>query len=257
MKIDLNADLGEGFGKWKMGDDDAMLKVVSSANIACGGHAGDNTTMNETILSALKSGVVVGAHPGFEDRQGFGRRRLPLSVREVERLVAAQVGALAGIAALAGTSVAYVKPHGALGNWAAEDKDVAYGIVRAVRAVMPETPRILAISGSALESAAEAKSIEVFSEVFVDRGYTSQGGLIPRNQPGALIHDVDAAADRVIHLIETGKMPVCDGSEVALKVDSVCVHGDNEGAVAMARAARSRLEQIGVAIAPFCESSTE
>lgn len=253
MKIDLNADLGEGFGHWKTGDDDPMMNVVSSTSIACGGHAGDNTTMYETVLSASRAGVVIGAHPGFEDRQGFGRRRLPLSVREVERLVASQVGALAGIATLAGATVAYVKPHGALGNWAAEDKDVAGGIVRGICAVMLESPRILAISESALVVAAEANGVEVYSEVFADRGYTPQGSLIPRGQPGALIDDIDAAADRLIRFIDSGKMPASDGSEITLQGDSVCVHGDSDVALEMAKGIRSRLEQAGITIAPFCE----
>ena len=254
MKIDLNADLGESFGPWPMGDDESMLDIVSSASIACGGHAGDNNTMFSTVSAAAARGVTVGAHPGFEDKQGFGRRRLPLSTTEVERLVASQVGALAGIAALAGSQVSYVKPHGALGNWAAEDRDIANAVARAVKAVMLESPKILAISDSELVAAALDNGIEVYSEVFADRGYTPEGGLIPRGQPGALLHDVDAATERLIQFIKTGRMPTHQGTAVELKGDSICVHGDSAVAVKMAAGVRQRLEENGVTIAPFTQT---
>lgn len=255
MNIDLNADLGEGFGPWQMGDDEAMLDIVSSASIACGGHAGDSNTMFETVSAAAARGVTIGAHPGFEDRRGFGRRRLPLTATEIERLVATQVGALLGVAALAGTAVSYVKPHGALGNWAADDRDVADAIARAVKAVMPGTARLLAISGSELVHAAEDLDIEVYSEIFADRGYTPAGGLIPRGQPGALLHDVDVAADRIIHFVRCGKMRTGDGAEVELKGDSVCVHGDSDVAVKMAAGIRRRLEEEGVRVESFCPTT--
>ncbi len=236
-----------------MGDDKAMLDIVSSASIACGGHAGDNNTMFATVSAAADRGVTIGAHPGFEDKQGFGRRRLPLSTTDIERLVASQVGALSGIAALVGATVAYVKPHGALGNWAAEDGDVANAIARGVKAVMT-SPRILAISESQLVRAAQDQGIEVYSEIFADRGYTTTGELIPRGQPGALLHDVDAATKRLLHFIETGKMQTHEGTEVTLKGESICVHGDSAVAVEMATGIRTRLEDAGVAITPFCQS---
>jgi UPF0271 protein len=166
--IDLNSDLGEGFGPWAMGDDAAMLSVVSSANVACGGHAGDPETMYATCRTAAEHGVVIGAHPAYADREGFGRRIIPMRPDEIGRMVVAQVGALAAIARLAGTEVRYVKPHGALGNLAASDADVAAGVVDAVRAAFP-TLAILAISGTQLELVARAAGVEVYSEIFADR----------------------------------------------------------------------------------------
>jgi 5-oxoprolinase (ATP-hydrolysing) subunit A len=250
MRIDLNSDLGEGFGPWGMGDDAAMLGLVTSANIACGGHASDPETMFRTLSEAASRGVVVGAHPGYADREGFGRRVIPMAPAEIGRLVAAQVGALAGVAALAGTEVRYVKPHGALGNLAADDAAVADAIVRAV-AALPGHLALLAISGTALELAGRAAGLTVYSEVFADRAYLPNGRLVPRSHPGAILHDAEAAADRLIGFIETGRMPVLGGDPIPLAVQSVCVHGDTAGAVAMARVVRQRLERAGVTIAPF------
>jgi 5-oxoprolinase (ATP-hydrolysing) subunit A len=181
MRIDLNADLGEGFGPWTMGNDAAMLDLVTSANIACGGHASDPETMFLTLSQAAARGVVVGAHPGYADREGFGRRVIPMSAAAIGRMVAAQVGALAGVAALAGTEVRYVKPHGALGNLAADDRGVAEAIVAAV-AALPGHLAVLAISGTELELAARAAGMEVFSEVFADRAYLPNGRLVPRSR---------------------------------------------------------------------------
>lgn len=250
MRIDLNSDLGEGFGPWGMGDDAAMLGLVTSANIACGGHASDPETMFRTLSEAASRGVVVGAHPGYADREGFGRRVIPMAPAEVGRLVAAQVGTLAGVAALAGTEVRYVKPHGALGNLAANDAAVADAIARAV-AALPGHLALLAISGTALELAGRAAGLTVYSEVFADRAYLPNGRLVPRPHPGAVLHDAEAAADRLIGFIETGRMPVLGGDPIPLALQSVCVHGDTAGAVAMARVVRQRLERAGVTIAPF------
>ena len=183
--IDLNSDLGEGYGPWAMGDDDAMLSVVNSANIACGGHAGDPETMYSTCRTAAERGVVVGAHPSYADREGFGRRIIPMRPDEIGRMVVAQVGALTGVARLAGTEVRYVKPHGALGNIAAADAEVARGIVAAVHAAFP-TLAILAISGTQLELVARAAGVEVYSEIFADRAYQPDGLLVPRSQPGSV-----------------------------------------------------------------------
>ncbi len=252
MRIDLNSDLGEGFGPWGMGDDAAMLGIVTSANIACGGHASDPETMFRTLSEAASRGVVVGAHPGYADREGFGRRVIPMAPAEIGRMVAAQVGALAGIAALAGTAVRYVKPHGALGNLAADDAAVADAIARAV-AALPGHLALLAISGAALELAGRAAGVAVYSEVFADRAYLPNGRLVPRSRPGAVLHDAEAAADRLAGFIETGRMPVLDGDPIPLAVHSVCVHGDTAGAVEMAGVVRRRLERAGVTIAPFLD----
>ena len=233
-----------------MGDDAAMLSVVSSANVACGGHAGDPETMYATCRIAVEHGVVIGAHPAYLDREGFGRRVIPMSPAEVGRLVVAQVGALAAVARLAGGEVRYVKPHGALGNLAAADAEVAIGIIDAVRAAFP-TLAILAISGTQLELVARAAGVEVYSEIFADRGYQPDGLLVPRGQPGAMIHDAEQAAQRLIQFVESGRMSVVGGDPISLAADSVCVHGDSPGAVEMARHIRSELVAAGLTPNPF------
>jgi len=248
--IDLNSDLGEGFGPWAMGDDATMLTLVSSANIACGGHASDPETMYQTLVAARENGVVVGAHPGYNDREGFGRRVIPMEPAEIARMLTAQIGALQALAVLAGTRVAYVKPHGALGNLSARDLSVASAIVGAVARLDPNLA-ILAISGTRTEQAARAAAHPVFSEVFADRGYLATGQLVPRGQDGAMIEDADYAADRLLQLLETGLMPVIDGDPIPLAAQSICVHGDSPGAVAMAARIRTRLTDQGVHIRGF------
>jgi len=250
--IDLNSDLGEGFGPWTMGDDAALLSVVTSANIACGGHAGDAETMFATLRRAAEHGVRIGAHPGYEDRHGFGRRVIPMTPAEIGRMVAAQVGALQGVAALAGVRVAYVKPHGALANLAADRRDVADAIGQAV-AALPGGLAVLAISGTEFEHAARALGLEVFSEIFADRGYLSTGRLVPRGQPGAMIHDAQSACARLLGFLERGVMPVIDGPPIRLAAHSVCVHGDGPTAVAMAQGLRDRLAAAGVTVRPFLQ----
>lgn len=252
LSVDLNADLGEGYGPWVMGDDAAMLDIVTSANIACGGHASDPETMYRTLVMARERGIVVGAHPSYPDREGFGRRRLPSTPGEIERFVAAQVGQLIAIAALAGTRVSYVKPHGALGNVAAAEADVAAAILKAVRAVDPGLA-ILAISGTVLEQSARELGMRVFSEIFADRGYTPEGHLVPRNQPGAMISDAGGATDRILAFLDSGRMPAVDGSLIALEVDSICIHGDSAHAVHMARHLHEALSARGIAIRPFLQ----
>ncbi|WP_299352732.1 5-oxoprolinase subunit PxpA [uncultured Shimia sp.] len=250
MQIDLNSDLGESFGPWNMGDDPAMLDVVNSANIACGGHASDPETMFTTLKLAAERGVCVGAHPGFNDREGFGRRVIPMNPDEIGRMVAAQIGALTSVARMVPVKVRYVKPHGALGNLSARDPDVARAIAETVRQIDP-TLAILAISGTCTEQAARAADVPVFSEIFADRGYLSTGQLVPRDQPGAMIHDAAVAADRLVAFLKSGEMPVIDGDPIPLKAQSICVHGDSPGAVAMAREVRARLQAEGVALKPF------
>jgi UPF0271 protein len=250
MRIDLNSDLGEGYGPWTMGDDARILDCVTSANIACGGHAGDAETMYRTLRLAAERGVNVGAHPGYNDREGFGRRVIPMPPAEIGRMVAAQVGALAAMARLAGTEVRYVKSHGALGNLAAADMGVAQAIVSALEKIDPALA-ILAISGTCLERAARAQGLRAFSEIFADRAYQPNGQLVPRGQPGAVLHDAEAAADRLIGFVRTGKMPVQGADPIALKADSVCVHGDNAESVEMARHIRQRLTAQGIVLAPF------
>ncbi|HSZ51692.1 MAG TPA: 5-oxoprolinase subunit PxpA [Caulobacteraceae bacterium] len=251
--IDLNSDLGEGFGPWSMGDDAAMLDIVTSANIACGGHASDPETMHRTLTLARERGIVVGAHPSYPDLPGFGRRRLPSTPGEIERFTAAQTGALMAIAALVGHPVRYVKPHGALANVAADEVETAEAIVRAVRAVDSHLA-ILAISGTQLEISARQAGVPVFSEIFADRGYTPAGRLVPRSQPGAMINDSESAADRLLSWLETGRMPTREGGEIQLEGHSICIHGDSPHAVAMARVVRERLTAGGIGITPFLDA---
>lgn len=249
-RIDLNSDLGESFGPWSMGDDTAMLNVVTSANVACGAHASDPETMYRTLELAAERGIVVGAHPGYPDREGFGRRVIPMAPDEVGRMVAAQVGALQGLAAMVGTEVRYVKPHGALANLAADDREVSVAIVSAV-ARLPGGLSVLAISGTELELAARAAGVPVRSEVFADRAYLSSGRLVSRAVAGALLHDPQAIAARLAEFVTTGLMPVIDGPPIQLAAQSICVHGDTAGAVAIARRVRQQLEALGVTIAPY------
>lgn len=248
--IDLNSDLGESFGPWSMGDDSAMLSIVTSANIACGGHASDPETMYKTLTLAAKNNVVVGAHPGFNDREGFGRRLIPMSPAEIGRMCAAQIGSLMAMSKLTGTKVAYVKPHGALGNLAARDRDVADAIVAVVQSIDAELA-VLAISGTQSEQAARAAKVPVYSEIFADRGYLSTGQLVPRSQEGAMIHDASIAADRLLNYLQTGLMPVIDGDPIKLNAQSICVHGDSEHAVAMAREIHSRLTAADFDVSSF------
>jgi UPF0271 protein len=251
--IDLNSDLGEGFGPWTMGADAQMLSIVTSANVACGGHASDPETMFQTLELARDNGVNVGAHPGFNDLIGFGRRVIPMSPAEIGRMCAAQIGALIGIAAQVGISVTYVKPHGALGNLAARDREVAEAIVAAVQKIDPKLA-VLAISGTQSEQAARAAGAPVLSEIFADRGYLSSGQLVPRDQDGAMIDDAAEAAQRLITFLDTGRMPVIDGDPIKLAAQSICVHGDSSGAVDMAREVRERLTSHGVQISNFLKS---
>lgn len=250
MRIDLNSDLGEGYGPWTMGHDALVLDCVTSANIACGGHAGDPETMFNTLRLAAERGVVVGAHPGYADREGFGRRVIPMQPAEIGRMLAAQVGALAALARMAGTAVRYVKPHGALGNLAAADRTVADAIVQTVQSVDPSLA-ILAISGTCLEQAARAHGVPVYSEIFADRAYLPSGQLMPRGQPGAVLHDVQQATQRLLGFLRSGRMPVAGAEPIALRAESICVHGDNAEAVEMARQIRARLQAEGIAVVPF------
>lgn len=250
--IDLNSDLGESFGPWSMGDDAAMLSLVTSANVACGGHASDPETMFHTLSLARQRNVVVGAHPGYPDLLGFGRRRLPYTPAETQRFCNAQIGALIGVAALAGTQVRYVKPHGALGNFAADDRDVAEAIVEGV-AAFPGMA-ILAMSGTELENIARAHGVAVYSEIFADRAYTSRGRLVPRSHASAMITDPEVAAQRLVGFFATGLMPTIDGPSVKLAAHSICIHGDSPHAVSMARRLRTVLADAGLAFAPFIAS---
>lgn len=248
--IDLNSDLGESYGPWQMGDDKSMLGIVTSANIACGGHASDPITMADTVRLAKENNVVIGAHPGFPDKEAFGRRLIPMSAADVELLIASQVGALIGIANLNDASVHYVKAHGALANWAAATPEIAQAIARAVQKSAPHCA-LLAISGTELEVAGRQCGLKTYSEVFADRAYQRNGQLVPRNTEGAVIHDAQAAGDRLIQFLKTGDMPTLDGGSVKLNADSICIHGDNPAAVAMGKTIQLQLKNEGFKIASF------
>jgi UPF0271 protein len=248
--IDLNSDLGEGYGDYRMGDDAAMLQIVTSVNVACGFHAGDPQIMAETFAAARAAGVAIGAHPGYPDLQGFGRRFIPYSAAEIERLVAYQLGAAMAMASLARHKVTHIKAHGALANLAADDREVAGAVVRAAKAV-DRGLVILAIAGTEIERAADGNGMRAAREIFADRAYTPLGRLVPRKQPGAVIHDPETAAARVLNMLREGAIIAVDGTRVPVGIDSVCVHGDTPGAVALAGAVRAALTGAGFVLRPF------
>lgn len=248
--LDLNADLGEGFGPWRMGDDEAMLGVVTSANVACGFHAGDPDIMARTFALARAKGVVVGAHVAFPDLQGFGRRAVALSPVEIERAVAYQIGAAQALATLSGHRITHVKAHGALANLAERDADVADAIARATRAVDASLV-LLAIALSEQTRAGERAGLRVAHEIFADRAYMDDGRLQPRREAGAVIDDIDAALSRAKSMIAEGALISASGRRLKTPIDSICVHGDTPHAVEMARRLRAALEGEGVAMRAF------
>ncbi len=250
--VDLNADLGEGFGIWRLGDDDALLQVVTSANVACGFHAGDPSTMRRVCAGAAAAGVAVGAQVSYRDLTGFGRRFIDVEPAELAADVLYQLAALDGIARAEGSRVRYVKPHGALYNATVAHEAQARAVVAAVVAHDPALP-VLGLPGSALLRAAEAAGLRPVPEGFADRGYTPDGGLVPRGQPGALVHDPAEVAARALRMAVEGTVLAVDGSTVRADVASICVHGDTPGAVDLARAVRTALRQAGVTPAPFTD----
>jgi 5-oxoprolinase (ATP-hydrolysing) subunit A len=248
--IDLNADLGEGFGVWRLGDDDALLELVTSANVACGFHAGDPATMRRVCARAAATGVAVGAQVAYRDLAGFGRRFIDVDPADLADDVLYQLAALDGIARAAGTRVSYVKPHGALYNAAVTHASQAAAVVDAVLAFDRRLP-VLGLPGSALLRAAEAAGMRPVAEGFADRGYTRDGRLVPRRQAGALVQDPAVVADRAVRMATDGVVVAVDGTPLLMPVESVCVHGDTPGAVHLARAVRSALSAAGVTVRPF------
>ncbi len=244
MKINLNADLGESFGAWTMGEDEALLGVVSSANIACGFHAGDPLVMRRTVRTAVAAGVGLGAHPAYPDLQGFGRRPMQLAPDELEAAVIYQVGALAGIAAAEGGRLSHVKPHGALNNQACEDAAMADTVARAIRAV-DRGLILLAPALSELLAAGQRAGLQVAAEIFADRAYTETGTLVSRRLPGAVLHDDDAVVAHVQRMLDAGGIVAQGGKVLPTAMHSICVHGDTPGAVANARRLRTALEAAG------------
>ncbi|MBS1176771.1 MAG: hypothetical protein H6R06_1183 [Proteobacteria bacterium] len=251
-RINLNADLGESFGAWSMGRDGEMLQLVDSANIACGFHAGDPLVMRQTVATARRHGVSIGAHPSFPDLQGFGRRRIDMAPAEVEAMVVYQIGALQGIAAAEQHRVTHVKPHGALNNLACENLDLARCIARAVRAVGPDLI-LLAPALSALVRAAGEAGLGVVEEIFADRQYTDDGNLVPRSHPQAMVHGAEASVRHVMAILDGAALVSIHGKRLPCSAGSICVHGDNAEAVATAQAVRAALRAAGYALVPLPE----
>lgn len=250
VTVDLNADLGEGFGIWELGDDDALLDVVTSANVACGFHAGDPSIMRRVCRHAAERGVAIGAQVGYRDLAGFGRRRLDIEPAELEADVVYQLGALQAMAALAGTKVRYVKPHGALYNTIVHDRSQAEAVVAAVRAVDPRLA-LLGLPGSEVLQRGAAAGLRTVAEAFADRAYEPDGTLVSRRRAGAVLHGPDEISRRVVRLVERGELVAVDGTVLRVEAGSVCVHGDTAGAVGIARTVRAALGAAGITVAPF------
>lgn len=250
MCIDLNSDLGESFGPWPMGDDVSMLLIVTSANIACGFHAGDPAGILSVLREAARHSVSVGAHVGYRDLVGFGRRNMEPSSEELTSDTIYQIGALQGLAKAAGTSVRYVKPHGALYNTIAQDKRQAAAVINAILAIDPALA-LVALSGAPIVEQARSAGLTVICEAFADRAYNSDGSLASRQRPGSVIHDPALVASRMLRLVKEGRITAMDGTEIALEAQSICVHGDTPAAVSIARSVREALAQVGVEMKCF------
>jgi len=248
--IDLNSDLGESFGPWPMGDDVSMLSIVTSANIACGFHAGDPAGILSVLKAAAARGVSVGAHVGYRDLVGFGRRAMDASSAELVADTIYQIGALKGLATAAGTRVRYVKPHGALYNTIAHDARQAADVIAGIKAVDPSLT-LMALSGAPIVEQARAAGLAVVCEAFADRAYNADGSLVSRRLDGSVIHDPQAVAARMLRLVTEGRITAIDGTEIALEAQSICIHGDTPAAVAIARALREALSARRVALKPF------
>ena len=247
MRVDINCDMGESFGPWTMGADDDVMPNITSANVACGAHAGDPRVMRRTVRAARAHGVSVGAHPGFADLQGFGRREMRADPAEVEDSLIAQIGALAAIARAEGVTVRHVKAHGALYNMAARDRTLADAIARAVKACDPSLI-MFGLPKSPLIDAGTAAGLRVAAEGFADRSYEPDGSLTPRSRPGAVIDDVALVVERAVRMVRDGVVLTPDGREIPLAVDTICVHGDTPGAPELTRRIRKGLEAAGVQV---------
>ena len=250
MRIDLNSDLGESFGPWPMGQDSSLMTSITSANIACGFHAGDPGAMRQTLALAKDRGVAVGAHPGFPDLVGFGRREMKATPREVEDFVLYQVAALAGMASAQGLSLQHVKAHGALYNMACKDRALADAIARAT-AAFDRTLILLGLHNTEVLQAGKAAGLRVAAEVFADRAYERDGSLVSRSKPGSVINNERAVVERAVRMVKQKEVVTVDGETIGLQADTICLHGDTPGAAELARAVRRGLEAAGIQIAPL------
>ena len=254
-RIDLNSDVGESFGNYTLGLDAEVIPHISSANIACGYHAGDPAVMRKTVALAKANGVALGAHPGLPDLAGFGRRNMDVTIEEIKDFVTVQIGALQAVAALQGARLQHVKPHGALYNMAVKNPDI-WDAVAEVMAGLDERLILFVLAGSDrrdLESIGRRRGIRVAFEFFADRAYNTDGSLVSRKLPGAVVHDHEAVAAKVVKLVQEGKVKAIDGSEIALKAETICVHGDNPQALALVRTIRATLDDAGVGIRPTAD----
>lgn len=254
MRIDLNSDLGESYGSWSMGNDAQILPIVSSANIACGFHAGDPQGIFNTLKQAAQLQVTVGAHVSYPDLVGFGRRNMQLSYDELMTDVMYQIAALQGLAKAAGTEVKYVKPHGALYNTITTDLEQARAVIDAIKK-MDSDLTLVALAGSSLIKYAQQQGLQVVAEAFADRAYNADGSLVSRRLPGAVLHDADFVAQRVVSMLKEGGVVSINGQFTTIDAQSICLHGDTEGALAMAAAIREALIQEGIEIRSFCEGT--
>lgn len=250
--IDINSDMGESFGRWRLGDDDSMLRLISSANIACGFHAGDPSVMLHTLKGAHAHHVSIGAHVSYRDLAGFGRRSIDVPMDVLQADVEYQIAAIQGLARATGVEVRYVKPHGALYNRIVDDEKQASAVVQGILAIDPELA-LLTLPDSIVGTLADRSGLRVFHEAFADRAYTPEGHLVPRTQAGAVITDPDRVAERVSRLVSTGDIEAIDGSRIRVSADSVCVHGDSPGAVTMAESIHRRLSADGIRLASFTQ----
>lgn len=248
--IDLNSDLGESYGAWRMGDDVAMIEIVSSANIACGFHAGDPAGILRTLEAAARCGVAIGAHVSYPDLAGFGRRDMDIAPADLVADVVYQIGALKGLATTVGATVSYVKPHGALYNRIAVDPVQGAAVIEAIKAIDPSLA-MMGLANAPIIGQARAAGLHTVAEAYADRAYTPAGRLVSRREPGAVLHDASLIAERMVHLALHGTIEAIDGSVIAIDAQSLCVHGDSADAVAIAREVRRRLEAEGVGIASF------
>jgi UPF0271 protein len=251
-EINLNADMGEGFGAYDIGDDAGLLKIIRSASIACGFHAGDPVVMQRLVTEAAAQGVSIGAHPGFNDLWGFGRRRIDMNPRELEYMIAYQIGALQAIACYAGAKVTHLKPHGALNNMAAENRDLALAIGRAIKTVDHDIIYV-ALAGSEMEEAGRELGLPVAREGFCDRLYDDDGNLTSRKVVGAVLHDPEAVKERVVNMVLNDEIVSRNGKHLKVRLDTLCVHGDEPTGVIVARAAREGLEAAGIRVVPLPE----
>ena len=245
--VDLNCDMGESFGAWRMGADAAVMPSITSANIACGFHAGDPGVMRETVGLAAEAGVAIGAHPGYPDLAGFGRRDMQMAPRELEDMLLYQIAALAGFARASGVELKHVKPHGALYNMAARDRRLCDSIVRAVRS-FDSSLVLFGLAGSVMLAAGRDAGLRVAAEGFADRMYEPDGSLTPRSRSGAVLDDPGAVASRAVRMIRDGRVTASDGREIDVHIDTICVHGDTPGAEISARALRTALIEAGIAV---------